>query len=310
MKNYIEYIFFVVFIFIIRIMPLYVMRRFVVVIAFLLFKIFGVRRKISLENLKYAFPEKTPGELKDIAYRSFRNFCLTITESMWAPNLRKEKLLSMVQVDNKKELDEFFSRKEGKIILTAHFGNWEYLGQFIGVEYKMVYPAIVKRMRNHLVDKYVEKCRNRYNFMYPLYMDKNVKEVFKVLLSGKPMALLADQSAPQESIYIKYFNRYATTFQGPAVFALRCKATMRMILVLREKDFSLRMIHEEVKMDDLKDASDDNVFELTKRHVELLEKFVRMYPDQWLWSHRRWKHADKYEIFGKTEAFRKAAGKM
>jgi Kdo2-lipid IVA lauroyltransferase/acyltransferase len=304
-KNFIEYIFFIVFIYILRALPLALVRRIVVSIAFVLFKILGIRKKVSLENLKNAFPEKDIHELNEIAYNSFKNFSLTIIESMYAPSLSEEKLFKMMQVEDKKNLDEFFARKNGKIILTAHFGNWEYLGQYIGLEYKIKYPAIVKRMRNHLVDKYVEKCRNRFNYMYPLYMDKNVKEVFKVLQSGKPMAILADQSAPQEALYIKFFNRYATTFQGAAVFALRCKASMRMILVLRNKDYSLKMIHEEIKTDDLNDSSDESVYELSKRHVEMLEKYIRKYPDQWLWSHKRWKHSDKYEIFGKMNTTNK-----
>lgn len=302
LKNYIEYIFFIIFIFFIRIMPLYVMRRVVVFLSLILFKVFGVRKKTALENLYYAFPEKSDQERKQIAYESFKNFFLTIMELMWIPNLSQDKFLKMIKVENKEELDKFILQEKGKIILTAHFGNWEYLGQYFGVEYKMRYPAIAKRMRNTYVDNYVRKCRNRYNYLYTLYMDKNVKEVFKTLLSGKPIVILADQSAPQESIYINFFNRYATTFQGPAVFSLKCQVPIRLVLAVRENDFSYKIIHREIPTSDITDASDSNIYELSRRHVSLLEEYIRKYPEQWLWSHRRWKHADKYEIFGKKSS--------
>lgn len=298
-KNYIEYFLFRLLLFFIRLMPLQLMRKFTLFMAFLLFKVFGVRKKISLENLSFAFPEKSEKEIKNIAYESFKNFSLTLMELMWIPKLSVDKFLQMFIVENKEELDNYMKQENGKIILTAHFGNWEYLGHYIGVEYKVKYPAIVKRMRNILVDEYVKECRTRYNYLYPLYMDKNIKEVFNNLLSGKPMAILADQSAPQESIYIKFFNRYATTFQGPAVFALRCKVPIRLVLAIREQNYKLRLIHEEINTSDLSEASDENIYELSKRHVELLEKYIRKYPEQWLWSHRRWKHTDKYELYGK-----------
>ena len=298
-KNFVEYIFFVFFIFFIRIMPLYVMRRVVVFLSFILFKVFGVRKKTALDNLYYAFPEKTEQERKRIAYESFKNFFLTIMELMWIPNLSQKRLLKMIKVENKEELDKFMLQQKGKIILTAHFGNWEYLAQYLAIEYKVNYPAIVKRMRNIFVDNYVNKCRNRFNYIHVLYMDKNVKEVFKALLSNKPLILLADQSAPQESIYIKFFNRYATTFQGPAVFSLRCHVPIRFILAVRERDFSYKIVHQEIPVSDIADTSDSSIYELSRRHVELLEKYIREYPEQWLWSHRRWKHSDKYEIFGK-----------
>jgi KDO2-lipid IV(A) lauroyltransferase len=129
-------------------------------------------------------------------------------------------------------------------------------------------------------------------------MDKNIKEIYKVLMAGKPIVMLADQSAPREALYVKFFNRWATVFQGPAVFALKCKATMRISLCIRNKNNTFKIIHEEIKTEDLKESSQENIYELTKRHVEVLEKHIRKYPEQWLWSHRRWKHSDKYEIFG------------
>lgn len=258
-----------------------------------------MRKKVSLENLKHAFPEMSKSQRNRIAYFSLRNFFLTTIEAMWVNNLSEADLDGMVKVEDGALLDDFISESEGKILLSAHFGNWEYLAQYFGIRYKMKYPAIAKKMRNPLVDKYITTCRNRFGYMYPLYMDKNMKEVIKILNSGKPMLLLADQSAPQESMYINFFNRPATTFQGPAVFALKCNAKMRLVLMIRERDDKLRLIHEEIRTDDLNKASDDNIYELSKRHVELLEKYIRKYPEQWLWSHRRWKHSDKYEIFGK-----------
>jgi KDO2-lipid IV(A) lauroyltransferase len=298
LKNYIEYIFFAPLIFVIRRLPLCLVRKKVSFLSFLLFKVFGVRRAISMENLKHAFPEKEISELKAIAYKSFKNFLLTVMESLYGPKLPVDKLTGMMELEDREILNNYMSQENGKIILSAHFGNWEYLGHFSAINCNMKVPAIVKRMRNPLTDKYFVESRNHYNFLYTLYMDKNIKEIYKVLMSGGPIIMLADQSAPPDALYVKFFNRWATVFQGPAVFALKCKSTIMMLLCIRNKNNTFKIIQEEIKTDDVKEPSKENIYELTKRHVELLEKYVRKYPEQWLWSHRRWKHSDKYEIFG------------
>ena len=298
MKNYIEYILFTPFLFVLKSLPLSLVRKIVVCLSFLAFKVFGVRRAIAMENLKHAFPEKDISELKVIAYKSFKNFLLTIMESLYTPKLSADELSAMIELENSEMLSNYMNGERGKIILSAHFGNWEYLGQFIGINFKTRVPAIVKRMRNPLTDKHFVRSRNSYEYLYTLYMDKNIKEIYKVLIDGKPMIMLADQSAPPEALYVKFFNRWATVFQGPAVFALKCKSTIMMVLSIRNKNNTFKIIHEEIKTEDLKESSPENIYELTKRHVEVLEKYVRKYPEQWQWSHRRWKHTDKYEIFG------------
>ena len=298
MKNYIEYIFFAPFMFVIKRLPLFLVRRIVTWLSFLTFKVFGFRRAISMENLKHAFPEKDISELKVIAYRSFKNFLLTVIESLYTPKLSIDKLTNMIELEDREILNNYMNQENGKVILSAHFGNWEYLGYFSAINFNMKIPAIVKKMRNPFIDEYFVKSRNHYNFLYTLYMDKNIKEIYKVLVSGKPIIMLADQSAPREALYVKFFNRWATVFQGPAVFALKCKSSMRMLLCIRNENNTFKIIHEEIKSEDLKEPSQENIYELTKRHVEVLEKYVRKYPEQWLWSHKRWKHSDKYEIFG------------
>lgn len=284
--------------FVIRQFPLSLVRRIITCLSFLIFKVFGFRRAISMENLKHAFPEKDISELKVIAYKSFKNFLLTVIESLYAPKLPIDKLTNMIELEDREILNNYINQENGKVILSAHFGNWEYLGHFSAINFNMRIPAIAKKMRNPLIDKYFVKSRNYYNFLYTLYMDKNIKEIYKVLMSGKPIIILADQSAPREALYVKFFNRWATVFQGPAVFALKCKSSIRMLLCIRNEDNTFKIIHEEIKSEDLKEPSQENIYELTKRHVEVLEKYVRKYPEQWLWSHKRWKHSDKYEIFG------------
>jgi Kdo2-lipid IVA lauroyltransferase/acyltransferase len=296
--NIVEYILFIVLVFIIRILPLFLVRRIAVIVSYFLYYIIGYRRKVIKDNLEKAFPEKSPKELKKIALGSIRSFFISMFEFLWQPNLSKKKLLEICTFKNPEVYEKALNRNKGVILVTGHFGNWEYMGQAIATKYNKPFPAVAKAMHNKYVNKYVENCRRTFG-NYPAYMDTGLKEFYKTLLSGGVVAMVADQSAPQESIYINFFGRPAATFQGPAVFTLKSRASLVFILAIRNKNYNYEIIFEEIDYSDIQQFNDENIFELTKRHVEILEKYIRMYPEQWLWSHKRWKHSDKYEIFGK-----------
>jgi KDO2-lipid IV(A) lauroyltransferase len=102
--------------------------------------------------------------------------------------------------------------------------------------------------------------------------------------------MLGDQSASRESLFIDFFGRPAATHRGPALFALKTGAPMVMGLLLRQSDGRYAAEFEEIPHDDLHGASERNVAELTRRHTAVLERYIRLYPDHWLWMHKRWKH--------------------
>jgi Kdo2-lipid IVA lauroyltransferase/acyltransferase len=292
-KNILEYIFFIVFANFIRILPLNVGRRFVISLSYILFYIFRYRKGVLYSNLKTAFPDKPDKEITRIAIGSLKSFLLAIFETLWIQNLSSEKLLKIVEFKNPDVFKKLLDQKKGIIILTAHMGNWEYMGHAISVKFNIRYPAIAKPMRNTYINSYLEKLRKKFN-VWPAYMDTGIKEVYKTILGGGAFALLADQSAPKESIYVDFMGRPAATFQGPAVFTLKSKAKLVFVVTIRQKDLNYEAFFEEIKTDDLVGTLEENILELTKRHVAMLEKYIRKYPDQWLWSHRRWKHTDEY----------------
>jgi Kdo2-lipid IVA lauroyltransferase/acyltransferase len=240
-----------------------------------------------------AFPDRPEKEITRIAIGSLQNFLLAMFETLWIPNLSNEKLLEIVNFTNPDVFQKLLDQKKGIIILTAHMGNWEYMGHSISVKFNIRYPAIAKPMRNTYINSYLEKLRKKFN-VWPAYMDTGLKEVYKTILGGGAFALLADQSAPKESIYVDFMGRPAATFQGPAVFTLKSKAKLVFVVTIRQKNMNYVAFFEEIRTDDLVGSLEENILELTKRHVAMLEKYIRKYPDQWLWSHRRWKHTDEY----------------
>jgi KDO2-lipid IV(A) lauroyltransferase len=128
-------------------------------------------------------------------------------------------------------------------------------------------------------------------------MGMSVREVIRTLHQGGIVVLVADQTAPKESVSVEFFGRQVPTFEGPAVFSLKTGAPIVLGCAVRQEDgnYTMHLVH--VRSDDLVGSSEDHVRELTQRQVRFTEDVIRQHPGQWMWMHKRWKHVpDRAEI--------------
>ena len=295
MRDRLEFILFSFFGFVIRLMPLPLVQSFGRFLGSFAYLVFQERRTIAIDNLVHAFPGKGRKEIKKIALGAFRNYGISISEFLWFPKLTPQRLRKFVRYLNVDVIGQAYEKGKGVILMSGHFGNWELF--VLSTAHFSGYPltAIVQNQRN----RYVNEVINRYRCVWGnsvVPMELSVREVLRKLSEGQAVAMLADQSAPKEGLFVSYFGRPAATHRGPAIFSLRTGAPILMEFLIRKENGKYEAILEEVRKDDLDGYNEENVAELTRRHVALLEKYVRMYPDQWLWMHRRWKHAPNTSI--------------
>ncbi len=295
MTNRLEFILFSFFGFLVRLLPLRLAQSFGSYIGSLGFLVASRRRAIAINNLTHAFPDKSREDIKKIARGAFQSYGISIAEFLWFPRLTPQRLRRFVRFLNVDIIGEAYARSKGIILMSGHFGNWELMA--LSTAHFSGYPLsiIVQNQRNRLVNKIINGYRCIWgNSVVP--MELSAREILRKLSDGQAVGILADQSAPQEGLFVSYFGRPAATHQGPAIFSLRTGAPILMGFPIRQPDGRYQVIYEEVDQHDLNGYSVENVAELTRRHVALLEKYVRKYPEQWLWMHRRWKHKDKAPI--------------
>jgi KDO2-lipid IV(A) lauroyltransferase len=292
MQNKIEYWLFSLVGLTVRLMPLKVAQSFAKTLAFVVFHLTPIRKKVTIDNLKRAFPEKNHSEINRIAYGSYKNFVTTIVELLWFPRFTDKKLRETVKIRNIELLYEELKKEKGAILMSAHFGNWELVAMAIGRMSGHPVTIVVQGMRNPYVGKLVNDYRCRYGNRV-VDMSIAVREIIRALNEKKVVAMLGDQSAGPEGAFIEYFGIPASTYLGPAVFSLKTRAPLIVGIVIRQKDGTYEVIGEAVDKTGIEEFSEQNAIELTRRHVAILEKYVRLYPDHWLWQHRRWKHTPK-----------------
>lgn len=288
MKNYIEYILFKFFVFLANILPFRVSQRLGKALGIFAYYFIPYRKKVALDNLRKAFPDKSEGEIKQILKMTYVNFFIAIFEFMSFPKFKPEDFKKIVRVENLNYVYEALDKGRGLILMSGHFGNWELSAVVLGLEVGKPLNVIVKRQRNKFVDNEINKWRCWFgNKVIP--MERAFRESLRILSEGGLVALLADQSAPKESLYVNFLGRPASTFAGPALMSLRTGAPIVMGFTIRDRKYNYRIVVEKIDFTP-SGNEDEDILKLTQIHTSLLEKYIHLYPDHWLWFHRRWKH--------------------
>lgn len=257
------------------------------------FNILRVRRDVVRENLAHAFPDKSESERVDIALRTYKNFSKMVLEYIRFPVLDKETILSLVEVDGIDAFDWIKENGKGGVLVAGHFGNWELMGAAIAqMGYEIAF--LVGEQHNKAVDAKMNEYRELMGIRI-IHMGVAVRGVIKTLRRGGMVALLSDQDARREGIFVDFFGRPASTPQGPAVFALKTKAPILFGSAIRLPNGRHRVEAKILKFDHLDGVTPENIREVTQAYTSCLEDAVRRYPDHWFWMHKRWKTKPKKE---------------
>ncbi|MBK7630752.1 MAG: lysophospholipid acyltransferase family protein [Ignavibacteriales bacterium] len=289
MKNYLEYILFLLLSYLCRFLGLNLSRKFSSLISFFFFYLLPIRKDVVFNNLKNAFPEKPPGQINKIAYGSYKSFAITLVEILFLPWTSDEQIKKVVNFNNFHLIDKKEQEKNGVILLSGHFGNWEYCAISVGAQLNKKLSVIVKPQRNPLVNDWMNRARTKWtNEVVPL--GASIRNVYTVLMKKGIVAMVADQRGPEDSIKLEFFGRKTAVYTGPAVLSLKMNVPILYGITIRQPDLSYHSEIVEIDREKLPDDYDEKVKVLSERMLKYLEDVIRKHPEQWLWMHRRWKH--------------------
>lgn len=248
----------------------------------------GLRRRVTDQNLALAFPDLPPAERSRIARGVYRHFGRMAVDSLRLSALGPRALVPHVTGgDCVRLLEERLPRGRGVIVLTGHVGNWELAGAYVAAR-GFPLAAVVKPPANPYVARHAERVRERLG-IETIPMPEARVGVPEALKANKIVALVADQGALRSTIWSPFFGRPTRTPPGPGLFAARSGAPVLFgALVARPGDgYELfgELVAEEVR---------GEAGEVTRRIANefraRLEALVRRVPEQYLWTHRLWKH--------------------
>jgi KDO2-lipid IV(A) lauroyltransferase len=248
----------------------------------------GIRKKVTLDNLRKAYPELLRKDRQKIALKTYNNLGIVFAEMLYLRFADRKNIAKHIRAINPDLFQNSLAQNKGLIIVAAHFANWEWLAHGFAIVLEKNLSIIQKNIQTSFTEQFLKKMRMRAG--NELINSADIRKMYRTLQNGGRIGLLADQAAPGESTRVLFFGREVPTFEGPARLALRTRAPMIFTECRREEngDYSIRFYP--IPFDDLSGDSPENIHELTFRHTHLLEECIRRHPDQWLWQHRRWKY--------------------
>jgi KDO2-lipid IV(A) lauroyltransferase len=289
MTDKIEYIIFIAFSFLFKLCGIKLSRKFSSVLALTFFYLIPIRKKTTIENLSNAFPEYSPNKIKQIAFRSYKSFAIALIEILFIPWMKREDIINSIKCSNINMVREKYNENKGMILLTAHFGNWEFMALSLGLQAGLPFSVVVKTQRNTLVSDWLNRMRSKWgNKTVPLGI--SIRQIYKELKDKNIVAMVADQRGPSDGVRVNFFGRKTAVYSGPAVLALKTNAPILYAISVRQPDSSYTCEFNEIKTNGLPENEEHKIIELNQRMSDFLESYIRKYPEQWLWMHKRWKY--------------------
>ena len=281
----------------------YFLEFFFISIFFFIFKIIGYKNASNLgekigksfgplfrsslkvkKNLENSNIGNSNEERERIVKNMWGNYGRIFADYMYIKNFRNENLFKNIEVVGENILEEIKNEKEPVIFISGHFNNFELMALYLeksGIDLAAIYRPLNNKFLNPLMEKI------RIQYICKKQIKKGIsgtKEILKHFRNGTSIALMIDQRV-SEGIKSKFFNNLALTTTIPAQFVKKFKCKIVPVYIERKNkhQFILEILRP------ISFSKDENIESITMNLNKVLEELIRRKPDQWIWTHSRWK---------------------
>ena len=275
-----------------------------IILLFLIYKILGLKisRKLSgkifvffgpffrsrnliISNLSKAFPKLSLDEKKVILKNMWFNYGKILAEYTFIKNFRESKEFEdKIIIENRNILEKIKNSSKPVVFVSGHFNNFELMAMYIeklGIDLAAVY----RPLNNHFLNPIMERIRVKH--ICKKQIKKGIagtKELLKNFKNGTSIALMIDQRVT-EGIMCEFFGQMARTSTIPAQFVKKFDANIVPVYIERTKRDDFKIRFDEI----LRFEEKESIYSITLKLNRILEKMIIQNPDQWIWTHNRWK---------------------
>lgn len=255
-----------------------------------LYYIIGYRKHVVRENMKNSFPEKTAQELLKLEKKYFHFLADLILETIKMNSLSKADFHKRFYINNPEEVEQYLNKDQSVIMVTGHYGNWEWGALRFSFEFKNPFLIIFKPLTDKNMEQTINKARSRFGAVMV-----SMRNTLRTLIAYKEntfwTAFLGDQTPVPSEIhyYDTFLNQKTPIFLGTEKMA---KLTNSAVVygVLDRVKRGYYVIDFVTLTDKPKETAE---YEITQAHTRMLENLINKRPELWLWSHKRWKYVQK-----------------
>ena len=281
----------------------YLLQFTIVIIFFIFFKIIGAKRSSDLSgkifeiigpffrskdiihaNIKRAYPYIEKKNIKILNKKMWNNYGRVFAEYMYIKDFRVGKLKSNIELIGDEVLEEIKQQKKQVVFVSGHFSNFELMA--LSLEKKGIkLSAIYRPLNNIFLNKIIENIREKYICKNQIKKGLGgMKKLIKLKKNNFSTALMIDQRV-SEGILSSFFNSQALTTTVPAQLVKKFNIPIVPVYIQRKEGIKFKIIVEKP----LKFSEADKIEDITIKLNQVLEKMILRKPEQWIWSHNRWK---------------------
>ncbi len=254
------------------------------------------RRKVIHANLEVCFPDMQEKEKKTIGIHSYQNLLHGIAGFIKREGQGKEEILKNIHFENREILDGLLNKKKKVILITAHFGTWEILPSAIALGFDIPLSTVGRELDSQLMQKYLKTGREQAGVEL-INKRGALKGMIKAMGEGRILGLLVDQSLSKDlSVDVDFFGKTVTHTPSVSILARKFDAQIVPIFITSD-DFKHHTItcYPPIMID--KNLSkEEDIKRLNQAQADILQSVIKKRPDEWFWSHKRFKVYDK-EIY-------------
>lgn len=258
------------------------------VFYFITFYIAKYRKKVVISNLKNSFPEKSDKEINKITKRFYAHLCDNLLETMALINMSEKEIKKRFLYKNIEVLDDLYSKNKSVCAVFGHYANWDWMASLpLHTKYKVY--SIYMPIKNRQIDKLTNNLRSKYGLTM-IHKQYSVRTILDLHKSNELFLtyFIGDQTPSRREInyWTTFLNQDTAVFLGTERIA---KKTNQAVVYFDIK--RIKRGYYEIELINLYENPKETVdYEITEKHLRILENRITENPEYWLWSHKRWKH--------------------
>jgi KDO2-lipid IV(A) lauroyltransferase len=246
-------------------------------------------RRVGMRNLQLAFPEMSRRKRAKVLRGEFTSLGRQLAEVCLFPRYTPKSVNKIVVYEGFENFERALARGKGVLFLTGHLGGWE-LSAFAHSLYGHPLHVVMRSLDNVYLDRLTKSYRTMHgNSM--LDKDDSVRGLLSAMKAGETVGILMDTNmTPPQGVFVDFFGIPACTASGMARIALRTDAAVVPGFTVWDPDLRKYRLRFDPPIELVRTGDDDaDAVTNTQLFTKVIEDYVRKYPDQWLWVHRRWK---------------------
>jgi len=260
-----------------------------IVLGLIVYLLFGRLRRVGMRNLALAFPAMNRRERRRILRGTYISLGRQLAEVCLFPRYTRENVSEIVVYEGFENFERAYARQKGVLFLTAHLGAWE-LSAFAHSLQGHPLAIVMRSLDNSRVDRLIQSYRTMHGNR-TVDKDDFVRGLLAAMRNGETVGILMDTNmTPPQGVFVDFFGIPACTASGLARIALRTDAAVVPGFTVWDSRLRKYILRFDAAVDLIRTGDDQaDVVANTAKFTKVIEDYVRRYPDQWLWVHRRWK---------------------